>query len=145
MMTNQTRSLVALAAAGLLLASAPAFAGSMTYTADMNAASEVPPTASKGTGTVTATYDTETKVLTWKGTYTGLSGNAVAAHFHGPAPAGKSAGVEVAIAKADSPFEGTATLTDAQAKDLADGMLYVNVHTAANPDGEIRGQVVAGK
>ena len=145
MMINQTRSLVALAAAGLLVASAPAFAGSMTFTADMNAASEVPPTASKGTGTVTATYDTETKVLTWKGTYTGLSGNAVAAHFHGPAPAGKSAGVEVAIAKADSPFEGTATLTDAQAKDLADGMLYVNVHTAANPDGEIRGQVVAGK
>ena len=40
-----------------------------------------------------------------------------------------------------SPAEGSATLTDAQAADLMSGRLYVNVHTAANPAGEIRGQV----
>ncbi len=38
-------------------------------------------------------------------------------------------------------FEGTATLTDAQTAELMDGKWYVNVHTAANKGGEIRGQV----
>jgi len=45
-------------------------------------------------------------------------------------------------AAAMSPFEGSATLTDAQAKALMDGDMYVNIHTAANKAGEIRGQVV---
>ncbi|OIQ70334.1 CHRD domain protein [mine drainage metagenome] len=40
-----------------------------------------------------------------------------------------------------SPAEGSATLTDAQAADLMAGKYYINVHTAANPTGEIRGQV----
>ena len=72
----------------------------------------------------------------------GLSGPATAAHFHGPAEAGKNAGVEVPIPNAGtSPVEGSATLTEAQAADLTGGKLYVNVHTAANPGGEIRGQV----
>jgi len=47
--------------------------------------------------------------------------------------------VAVAIPNAtSSPAEGSATLTDAQAADLAAGKYYVNVHTAANPGGEIR-------
>jgi hypothetical protein len=37
--------------------------------------------------------------------------------------------------------EGSATLTDAQAVDLLAGRYYINIHTAANPPGEIRGQV----
>ena len=40
-----------------------------------------------------------------------------------------------------SPVEGSATLTDAQAADLMAGKYYINIHTAANPGGEIRGQV----
>jgi hypothetical protein len=80
--------------------------------------------------------------LTWKLTYSGLSGPATAAHFHGPAEAGKNAGVKVPIPNAtSSPAEGSATLTDEQAADLTAGKYYVNVHTAANPGGEIRGQV----
>ena len=72
----------------------------------------------------------------------GLSGPATAAHFHGPAETGKNAGVAVAIPNAtSSPVEGSATLTDAQAADLIAGKYYVNIHTAANPGGEIRGQV----
>ena len=60
----------------------------------------------------------------------------------GPAAAGANAGVAVAIPNAtSSPAEGSATLTDAQAADLTSGKYYVNVHTAANPGGEIRGQV----
>ena len=81
------------------------------------------------------------KKLTWKGSYTGLTGPATAAHFHGPAETGKNAGVAVPIAPATSPLEGSATLTDAQAADLMAGKWYVNVHTAANKGGEIRGQL----
>ena len=40
-----------------------------------------------------------------------------------------------------SPLKGDATLTDEQAKQLADGQMYFNIHTAANKGGEIRGRV----
>jgi hypothetical protein len=135
-------SLAALACAGALALATPSMAAMVNFKADMNAASEVPPTTSKGIGTVTATYDTDSKKLTWKGSYKDLTGPATAAHFHGPAPAGKNAGVMVPINPHDPTFEGSATLNDAQAKALMDGDLYVNVHTAANKGGEIRGQVV---
>jgi hypothetical protein len=127
--------------AALLAFAAPTFAASTQFKADLSGASEVPANKTTGTGTLTATYDSATKKLTWKGSYSGLTGPATAAHFHGPAEAGKNAGVAVAIKPATSPLEGSATLTDSQAADLMAGRWYVNVHTAANPGGEIRGQV----
>lgn len=118
----------------------PAFADKFKATLDSK--SENPPTTSTGTGTADIDYDPATKKLSWKLTYSGLTGPATAAHFHGPAEVGKDAGVAVAIPGATaSPAEGSATLTDAQAADLEAGKYYVNVHTAANPKGEIRGQV----
>ena len=79
--------------------------------------------------------------LSWKGTVSGLSGPATAAHFHS-GESGKNGGVVVPIAGADKgSFEGSATLTDEQAADLMAGKWYVNVHTAANKAGEVRGQV----
>jgi CHRD domain len=132
--------------AALLLGAAIAFAGPAfadKYKATLDAKSEVPPNASTATGTADIDYDPATKKLSWKVTYSGLSGPATAAHFHGPAEAGKNAGVAVAIPNAtSSPVEGSATLTDAQAADLTSGKYYVNIHTAANPGGEIRGQVM---
>jgi Cu/Zn superoxide dismutase len=125
---------VALSAAGL-----PAAAETINMKADLKASNQVPPNASKGVGTVTVTYDTASKKLTWKGSVSGLTGNATAQHFHGPAEAGKNAGVVVPIPNLT---QGDAPLTDAQAADLLAGRWYVNVHTAANPGGEIRGQVV---
>jgi len=119
---------------------APASAEKLKATLDGK--SEVPATTTSGTGTADLDYDAASKKLSWKVTYSGLSGPATAAHFHGPAEAGKNAGVAVAIPNAaSSPVEGSATLTDAQAADLLAGKLYVNIHTAANPGGEIRGQV----
>ena len=137
------------AAGAVLLTSAkPSQAAQMKFKADMNGASEVPPTTTSGKGTVTATYDPATKVLTWEGNFSGLSGPATAAHFHGPAEVGKNAAPAVWISEKGqnlaSPFKGTATLTDAQAADLEKGLWYANVHTEANKGGEIRGQIVKG-
>jgi hypothetical protein len=132
---------------GLALAMTLGYAGNvraetLTYKVALKSASEVPPNASSGSGAADVTYDTQSKKLSWKVSYSGLTGPATAAHFHGPAELGKNAGVMIPIQNiATSPAEGSATLTDAQAADLMAGRLYVNVHTAANPGGEIRGQV----
>jgi hypothetical protein len=118
-----------------------AFAETLTFKVPMNATSEVPANTSKGVGAADITFDTATKQLTWKVTYSGLTGAATMAHFHGPAEVGKNAGVVIAFANPASPIQGSATLTDAQAADLLAGKWYVNVHTGQNKSGEIRGQV----
>ena len=129
------------ALAACVMFASPAFAETVSFKAELKASEEVPPNDSKATGAVTATYDTASKKLTWKGNYSGLSGPATMAHFHGPAEPGKNAGVAVPITPSASPFENSANLTDAQAADLMAGKWYVNVHTEANKGGEIRGQV----
>lgn len=132
--------------AAAVFAASPASAETMSFKADLKAASEVPPNDSAGTGDVTATYNTSGRQLTWSGTVSSLSGPATAAHFHGPAEPGKNAGVLVPAAGVKmGPFEGSATLTEAQAKALVAGQTYFNVHTAANPNGEVRGQVMKAK
>jgi hypothetical protein len=144
-MVRFTRSAIAAATLGLALGLAPAHADMIKYKADLAAASEVPPTDSKGTGSIEATFDTATKTLTWSGSYADLTGPEIAAHFHGPAAKGVNAPVLVPVDAAASPFKGSAVLTDAQAKDFADGMMYFNVHTAKNKGGEIRGQMTAAQ
>jgi CHRD domain-containing protein len=120
----------------------PALAETLHFKATLTGPAETPPTDSKGTGTVDATYDDATKTLAWTINYSGLTGPAIAAHFHGPAAAGTAAPIEVPLTGSlDSPIKGSATLTDAQAKDLTTGMMYFNIHTAAHKPGEIRGQM----
>jgi hypothetical protein len=138
---------------GLILAGAAlstvmipaALAETMTYKADLKGSEEVPATTSKGSGTATVTFDPATKVLTWKVTYSGLTGPATMGHFHGPAASGQNAGVVIPFSKPESPIEGSAKLTDEQVAELEAGKLYINIHTAANKAGEIRGQVTAAK
>ncbi len=133
------------AGAALLASGATGYAAATTFKADLKGSSEVPPNTTAGTGSVTASYDSATKTLTWNGTFSGLTGPATAAHFHGPAGPGKNAGVAIWISEKgkplSSPFKGSTKLTDAQAADLMSGQWYVNVHTKANPGGEIRGQL----
>lgn len=128
-----------------VLSISAAFAQTVTYKVDLKGSEEVPPNTSKGTGTADVTYDPTTKLLKWKVTYSGLTGPATAGHIHGPAEPGKNAPVVIPFAKVESPIEGSATLTDAQATELKDGKLYINIHTAENKGGEIRGQLAGGK
>jgi hypothetical protein len=109
----------------------------------MTGAQEVPPNDSKGTGTVDLAFDPATKQVTWSIKTEALSSNATMAHIHGPAAVGANAGVVVNLAPNGmaEPLNGSATLTDEQAKDLLAGKYYVNVHTANHPGGEIRGQI----
>jgi hypothetical protein len=136
-------ALAAAALSVLLFTGMPAFAEMVSYKADLKASTEVPPNDSKGTGAVAATYDTTSKKLTWTITYSGLTGPATTAHFHGPAAPGANAPPTVPISgNLTSPMKGEATLTDAQATDLQGGRWYLNIHTTAHKDGELRGQVV---
>ncbi|MBN3812187.1 CHRD domain-containing protein [Paraburkholderia sp. Ac-20347] len=127
-----------------VLASSAAIADTVALKADLEPSSEVPPRVSKGHGMLNATFDTSTKALNWTITYEGLTTPVTAAHFHGPAPVGQNAGVQVPIPKGElaSPIKGSATLNDKQVTDLMAGQWYFNVHTQQNPSGEIRGQVL---
>ena len=115
----------------------------------LTGAQEVPPVETSGTGTAGLTYDPSTRVVTWSITYSGLSGAATMAHFHGPAGEGKNGPVVTWLSKqgspAESPLSGQATLTPEQAQQFESGEMYINVHTPAHPAGEIRGQIKPSK
>jgi hypothetical protein len=130
----------------LVLAAAPALAATEKFTADLTAAAVGASDTSTATGSAAISFDTKTKVLTWTITYKGLTGKATAAHFHGPAAAGASAAPEIPLkGSLKSPIKGHAKLTAKQITDLEAEMLYLNIHTAKYPDGEIRGQVLKAK
>ena len=135
-------TLVACLSTLALLASTASHADMLNLGATLSGAAEVPPNTSAGMGQLQAEFDKATKTLRYTLRYSGLSGPVKAGHFHGPAEAGKNAGVALGINNAgDSPVQGSAVLTADQAADLLAGKWYVNLHTAANPGGELRGQV----
>jgi CHRD domain-containing protein len=136
--------LAGVAALALVLA-AVAFAQAASSThlkATLTPGQEVPKQAIKapgGSGTFTATLNG--KKLSWKLVFRKLSGPAVAAHIHLGRP-GKAGGVVVSLCgPCKSGVSGNATLTAALVKAILRGGAYVNVHTAKNPNGEIRGQI----
>jgi hypothetical protein len=135
---------LALIASIACLVANTAYADTVALQANLQPSSEVPPRVSKGHGILNATFDTTRKTLQWTITYGDLSGPPTMAHFHGPAPVGQNAKVQVAIDKAAlaSPIKGEAKLTDEQANELMGGQYYFNIHTEQNPTGEIRGQVM---
>jgi hypothetical protein len=128
---------VAVAAASLMIAGA-ASAQMAHYSAKLAGANGV-----KGSGELQAMLDGKT--FTYSASYKDLTGPVVAAHFHNaPTPGGDGPPVVPATAT-PSPIKGTATLTDAQIADLNAGKWYFNIHTKANPGGEIRGTVMKAK
>ncbi|MEO8545531.1 MAG: CHRD domain-containing protein [Burkholderiaceae bacterium] len=117
-------------------------ANSAMMTASLFGANEVPPVSGNANGMIETSLNKQTNVLTWTITYSGLSGPATAGHFHGPALIGTNAGVALPLmGDLASPIKGNATLTSVQSADLMAGLWYVNLHTAAHPNGEIRGQL----
>lgn len=126
-----------------LLLGAAAWVHAGPISSQLSGASEVPANASTAKGTLEGSFDPATRMLSWTVNYSGLTGPVTGAHFHGPAMAGANAGVVVPFKDGlTSPIQGTATLSPEQAADLQGGKWYVNLHTAAHPGGEIRGQVM---
>jgi hypothetical protein len=118
---------------------AAAHADPITLTAKLVPVAGAPPT---GLGQVVATYDPSTLILTWHVTYAGLSGPVLAAHFHGPATPGMDAPPVIPFhPPLTSPIDGSQKITLDQVSQLLGGLYYVNLHTTAFPNGEIRGQV----
>lgn len=113
------------------------------FSTQMTGINQVPPVKTAATGRVDAVLNKNTNLFRWKLSYRGLSGPATAGHFHGPAAIGANAGIALSFGSMSrSPMEGRATLTAAQAADLLAGKWYANIHTAAHPGGEIRGQLI---
>ena len=122
----------------MFFATGVALAGDVKVT--LSGDQENPPvkTEASGSGTITVNAD---KTVSGSVTTKGIT--ATAAHIH-EAPAGKNGGVAVPLAKdGDGKWNvpAGAKLTDAQYAAFQKGDLYVNVHSAKNPDGEIRGQL----
>lgn len=134
-------------ALGVIMAAATwpmAHAAVTSYKAHLAGASEAPPVQSKGTGAAAVNVDPTSKEASWSVSFSGLSGPAAAAHIHCGAAAGANAPVSVPLAgkgPLSSPLQGSGKMTDAQLADLQAGKCYVNIHTAKNKGGEIRGQL----
>lgn len=112
-----------------------------TFKATLNGASEVPPNSSTATGTATLTLNKDTKKFTVHVTYSGMT--ATAAHIHKGA-AGVSGDIIFTF-----PNPGTTTidytsdvLLATQITDLEANNYYINIHSTAFPNGEIRGQLI---
>lgn len=130
-----------LALAAVLMLGVAACAPRVQLTAQLSAASEVPPTASRGVGVFRGTLNPSNGEMSYTLTYNDLTGPATAAHLHGPAAPGQNAPVVVPFVIAPSPITGTVSLTGQGVTDLLAGRWYANVHTSQFPNGEIRGQV----
>ena len=136
------KSAAALSLIAVLAAAGAARADIVHFAATLTGKDEVPANASAGTGQVTAELETTERTLAYRATYKDLSGPATMAHFHGPAAPGANGPPVVVVGNNGKlPIGGSVRLTPQEMDDLIAGKWYFNVHTAANPGGEIRGQL----
>jgi len=133
----------ALAVALLTVVALPARAASTkTFIALLNGGQETPPTTSTALGVAFLTFDESTKMLCFSLSFTSLDANEIAAHIHGPGAPGESAAILFAL-PSGNPKNGCAQIASGkQKKDLKKGLLYMNIHSTLDPNGEIRGQIV---
>ena len=119
-----------------------------TFTAVLEGSQEVLPVASPGTGVASVTLNTAETQITVDMSFSGLNGTTTASHIHGPATRGVNAGVVFPLTIPVGVTSGAVSnqviaVTPADVQNLRAGLWYVNVHTAAFPGGEIRGQLDA--
>jgi CHRD domain len=115
-----------------------------TFSATLSSDQEVPAVVAVTTATGSAEAKLVGTTLTISGTFKDLTGAPTMAHLHGPGAAGATGPIIYMLTVANTTsgtLTGTLTLTDAQIADLKAGLMYFNVHTAANAKGEIRGQI----
>ena len=131
--------------AGLSALALSACANPVYYQGPMSSTLEVPPARAAAVGTVVSTYYPTTRSLTWTVNYQNTTGPVTAAHVHGPAAPGANAPVVIPAVVTASPITGGAFLTPEQGADLMAGRYYFNLHTAANPGGELRGYMLPAR
>lgn len=113
----------------------------------LSGAQEIPANTSSALGSMDVTYRSDTKTLTYKVTWSGLTGPVTAMHIHGQAPSGFAAGVfqgfTVTGLLASGSYSGSLLIDGVAIKeqDLLNGLYYWNIHTATYGGGEIRGQI----
>jgi hypothetical protein len=116
------------------------------FTGNLTSGQEVPPNPSTATGFGRVTLNAAETQITATFYWAGLTGNATAGHIHGPAAAGVNGPVIFNMAPAASTSGSVVAMpfavTPSQVADLKAGLWYFNIHTAANPGGEIRGQIL---
>jgi hypothetical protein len=116
-----------------------------SLSATMTGTQEVPPNTSGGGGACTATVDTTTLMVTFGGSFSGLTAPASAASLRGLAPAGSVGAVllpQTSLTPATAgTFSGSGTLTPLQVRGVLAGETYCEIDDPAFPSGEIRGQL----
>lgn len=150
------RPLTVLAAAALVLALPAVALAQEAFAATLSGAQEVPAVSTSASGSVSVTLSADETTITFEVTYSGLSGDLVAAHIHLPGAAGTVAAPVLPLISGTGPasgsLSGTLTSADLLVADVSfaaaldairDGNAYANLHTAANPGGEIRGQLAS--
>jgi len=137
----------ALAVAALVVLWLPSAGATMLFEANLTGGNAVPPNASPGTGFESVLLnDALNQITVDLFTFSNLTAPAIAAHIHGPAPAGVNGSVVFAFtgvpaATSGSIPEQTFAINPAQVAELESGLLYTDIHDANFPGGEIRGQL----
>jgi len=132
----------------LLSGCAKAGIGGPSYTLDgiVDGAQVVPSSSSSAIGIIVGTFDGSKNTMTGVLKWVGLSGSPTAIHIHGANPGrnGIPLFVEINIPKGTTDsLNFRSVLTESQETSVGTGGFYFDIHTAAYPQGEIRGQIIA--
>ena len=109
---------------------------------------EVPVRVSNASGTMDVSYNKCTKMLSYKITWSNLTGDVQGSHIHGTAAKGGNAPIKydftaLILKKSTGTFSNTVKVDEIAIKEdsLLKGFYYINLHTPKFPGGEARGQI----
>lgn len=128
----------------LVAAMATTASAQTVFSAVLDGAQEVPANVSANTGTGLFILNPFTNALSYTINITGLTGALSGAHIH-TGNVGSNGGIIVNLSGGPTVFSGSATLTAGQVTTLKASGLYVNIHSATFPSGEVRGQITPGR